>query len=145
VGTPKTHVRTVVTPTYQENHVRTAPHTLTHKRFFFVLQMYADNFEKPFLEQTAAFFQAEGQRMMQQTHVPEYLAHCERRFQEESDRCVQYLDACTRKPLVLCVERELLEQHTQVRVQWRLSCRTRTLTQPQLFTHTHSHAHTPVG
>jgi hypothetical protein len=63
----------------------------------------------------AVLYQAEGQRLLLQTGVPEYLLHCERRFQEESDRCSQYLDAGTRKPLVLSVERELLEQHTQVR------------------------------
>ena len=33
------------------------------------------------------------------------------RLHEEHDRCVIYLDAITRKPLVATAEKQLLEQH----------------------------------
>eukprot|EP00241_Pyramimonas_parkeae_P003213 CAMPEP_0114239402 /NCGR_PEP_ID=MMETSP0058-20121206/8441_1 /TAXON_ID=36894 /ORGANISM="Pyramimonas parkeae, CCMP726" /LENGTH=764 /DNA_ID=CAMNT_0001351581 /DNA_START=97 /DNA_END=2391 /DNA_ORIENTATION=+ len=76
------------------------------------LQMYPEVFEKPFLEQSTSFYAAEGVRLLQHTDVPDYLLHCETRFQEENDRCVHYLDASTRKPLLAVVEKELLERHT---------------------------------
>jgi len=82
-------------------------------RMFTSLQMYTDYFEKPFLERTTSFYATEGVRYMQQTDVPEYLLHCDTRFQEESERCAHYLDPATRKALISVVERELLERHTQ--------------------------------
>eukprot|EP00976_Prorocentrum_cordatum_P068315 1179085-Prorocentrum_minimum.AAC.6 len=82
-------------------------------RMYTALQMYTDYFERPFLEMTTSFYVAEGIRYMQQTDVPEFLLHCDTRFAEESERCVHYLDTATRKPLIVVVERELLERHTQ--------------------------------
>lgn len=35
----------------------------------------------------------------------------QRRLAEEFDRCQVYLDASTRKPLIQCVETQLVEQH----------------------------------
>ena len=43
--------------------------------------------------------------------VPEYLLHVEARLAEEGERCAQYLDGGTRKPLVAAVERQLIERH----------------------------------
>ena len=43
--------------------------------------------------------------------VPEFLAHVDRRLEEESQRIHHYLDHTTRKPLIACVEKQLLEVH----------------------------------
>ena len=43
--------------------------------------------------------------------VPEFLAHVDRRLEEESQRILHYLDHTTRKPLIACVEKQLLEVH----------------------------------
>ncbi|KAK3278080.1 Cullin-4 [Cymbomonas tetramitiformis] len=82
-------------------------------RMFTSLQMYTESFEKPFLAETTAFYGSEGMRYLQQTDLPEYLQHCDMRLQEENERCSQYLDAATRKPLVAVIEQELLARHVK--------------------------------
>jgi len=44
---------------------------------FTALGIYADKFEKPFLECTSEFYASEGVKYMQQSDVPEYLKHVE--------------------------------------------------------------------
>ncbi|KAI8568421.1 hypothetical protein RHMOL_Rhmol02G0197900 [Rhododendron molle] len=80
-------------------------------KMFTALGIYSESFEKPFLEQTSEFYAAEGVKYMQQSDVPDYLKHVEIRLHEEHERCVIYLDANTRKPLVATAERQLLERH----------------------------------
>ncbi|KAL0442515.1 UNVERIFIED_CONTAM: Cullin-4 [Sesamum latifolium] len=80
-------------------------------KMFTALGIYAESFEKPFLEATSEFYAAEGTKYMQQSDVPDYLRHVEIRLQEEHERCLLYLDASTRKPLVATAERQLLERH----------------------------------
>ncbi|KAM5180885.1 cullin-4A isoform 1-T2 [Mantella aurantiaca] len=75
------------------------------------LQMYKDSFEARFLEDTNRLYAAEGQRLMQEREVPEYLHHVNRRLEEESDRVITYLDNGTQKPLIACVEKQLLGEH----------------------------------
>ncbi|CAH3104933.1 unnamed protein product [Porites lobata] len=75
------------------------------------LQMYEDAFETKFLKATEALYHEEGNRYMQETDVPKYLAHVDRRLKEENDRLLHYLDQSTRKFLVPCVEKQLLGQH----------------------------------
>ncbi|KAL3702128.1 hypothetical protein R1sor_020150 [Riccia sorocarpa] len=81
-------------------------------RMFSALGIYSEIFERPFLECTADFYAAEGNRFMQQTDVPDYLKHVEARLHEENERCLLYLDASTRKPLVATAEKQLLDRHT---------------------------------
>ncbi|XXG66039.1 hypothetical protein AAC387_Pa05g3594 [Persea americana] len=81
-------------------------------KMFTALGIYTENFEKPFLECTSEFYAAEGVKYMQQSDVPDYLKHVELRLHEENERCLLYLDANTRKPLVATAERHLLECHT---------------------------------
>ncbi|BBM97655.1 cullin 3 [Marchantia polymorpha subsp. ruderalis] len=81
-------------------------------RMFSALGIYSESFERPFLECTADFYAAEGNRFMQQTDVPDYLKHVEARLHEENERCLLYLDASTRKPLVATAEKQLLDRHT---------------------------------
>eukprot|EP00798_Chlamydomonas_sp_ICE-L_P023806 gene23806-9369_t len=62
--------------------------------------------------ESESFFNAEGKRLMLGLDVPTYLQHCERRLSEEFERCVNYLDSATRKPLIAAVERQLIATHT---------------------------------
>nr|XP_034330536.1 cullin-4A [Crassostrea gigas] len=79
------------------------------------LQMYVDAFEHSFLEATESLYAAEGQQLMQERDVPEYLAYVDKRLHEEMERLLHYLDMSTKKPLVSCVEKQLLEKHlTQI-------------------------------
>jgi len=75
------------------------------------LQMYEDVFERKFLQATENLYAAEGQKYMEDNDVPEYLARVDRRLKEESDRLLHYLDPSTRKPLINCIETQLLGLH----------------------------------
>lgn len=75
------------------------------------LQIYEDAFEKRFLDATDTLYAVEGRRLMHERDVPEFLAHVDRRLEEESQRIHHYLDHTTRKPLIACVEKQLLEVH----------------------------------
>eukprot|EP00267_Zea_mays_P019061 NP_001335610.1 uncharacterized LOC100501431 [Zea mays] len=76
------------------------------------LGMYSESFEKPFLECTSEFYATEGVKYMQQSDIPDYLKHVESRLQEEHERCILYLEANTRKPLIATTETQLLDRHT---------------------------------
>ncbi|KAK4271848.1 hypothetical protein QN277_020479 [Acacia crassicarpa] len=80
-------------------------------KMFTALGTYAESFEKPFLEATSEFYAAEGVKYMQQSDVPDYLKHIETRLHEEHERCLIYLDASTRKPLIATAEKQVLERH----------------------------------
>lgn len=75
------------------------------------LGTYPDAFQRPFIQQSTRFYQAEGCRLMGELGVPEYLQYCETRLSEEYERCAQYLDAATRKPLIQLVEQQLISEH----------------------------------
>ncbi|KAJ6893885.1 hypothetical protein NC652_027837 [Populus alba x Populus x berolinensis] len=80
-------------------------------KMFTSLGIYAESFERPFLECTSEFYAAEGMKYMQQSDVPDYLKHVESRLNEEQDRCNIYVDASTKKPLIATAETQLLERH----------------------------------
>uniref|UniRef100_H3A502 Cullin-4A n=1 Tax=Latimeria chalumnae TaxID=7897 RepID=H3A502_LATCH len=75
------------------------------------LQVYKHSFEQKFLDETNHLYAAEGQRLMQEREVSEYLHHVSKRLEEEGDRVITYLDQSTQKPLVACVEKQLLGEH----------------------------------
>ncbi|XP_063967788.1 cullin-4A-like [Lytechinus pictus] len=75
------------------------------------LQIYEEAFEKRFLEATQMLYGAEGQRLVHEREVPEYLIHVDKRLEEEAQRILHYLDHTTRKLLIACVEKQLLEDH----------------------------------
>ncbi|KAG2463701.1 CUL4B protein, partial [Polypterus senegalus] len=58
-------------------------------------KIYQDSFEHRFLEETNRLYAAEGQRLMQEREVPEYLHHVNKRLEEEADRVITYLDQST--------------------------------------------------
>ncbi|XP_039600576.1 cullin-4A [Polypterus senegalus] len=75
------------------------------------LQVYKDSFEQQFLKETDRLYAAEGQRLMQEREVPEYLHHVSKRLEEEADRIITYLDQSTQKQLIFTVEKQLLGEH----------------------------------
>ncbi|KAM6924217.1 cullin-4B [Xenentodon cancila] len=81
------------------------------------LQIYQDSFEQRFLEETNRLYAAEGQRLMQEREVPEYLHHVSKRLEEEADRVITYLDQSTQKPLIATVEKQLLGEHLTTTLQ----------------------------
>uniref|UniRef100_A0AAX7VNZ2 Cullin-4B n=1 Tax=Astatotilapia calliptera TaxID=8154 RepID=A0AAX7VNZ2_ASTCA len=81
------------------------------------LQIYQESFEQRFLEETNRLYAAEGQRLMQEREVPEYLHHVNKRLEEEADRVITYLDQSTQKPLILAVEKQLLGEHLTATLQ----------------------------
>uniref|UniRef100_A0A8K9X9S8 Cullin 4A n=1 Tax=Oncorhynchus mykiss TaxID=8022 RepID=A0A8K9X9S8_ONCMY len=85
------------------------------------LQVYKESFEERFLMETDRLYAAEGQRLMQERDVPEYLHHVARRLEEENDRVISYLDQSTQKPLISNVEKQLLGEHMTAILQKGLS------------------------
>ncbi|XP_033948791.1 cullin-4B isoform X1 [Pseudochaenichthys georgianus] len=81
------------------------------------LQIYQDSFEQRFLEETNRLYAAEGQRLMQEREVPDYLHHVSKRLEEEADRVITYLDQSTQKPLIASVEKQLLGEHLTTTLQ----------------------------
>ncbi|KAG7205670.1 hypothetical protein KM043_007620 [Ampulex compressa] len=75
------------------------------------LQIYQDAFETKFLVATERLYAAEGQRLMNEHDVPEYLAHVDKRLQEENERLLHYLDTSTKWSLIHTVEKQLLSEH----------------------------------
>lgn len=49
-----------------------------------------------FLTATERLYASEGQQLMQDLDVPEYLAHVNKRINEENERLLHYLDPCTK-------------------------------------------------
>lgn len=50
---------------------------------------------------TERLYAAEGQRLMQEHDVPEYLAHVHKRLEEENERLLHYLDSNTKYAFLL--------------------------------------------
>lgn len=80
-------------------------------RMLLDLQIYQEVFEVQFLKTTEELYAAEGQRLMQEIEVPLYLKHVDKRLNEEWERLLHYLDQSTKKPLIQCVEKQLLGEH----------------------------------
>ncbi|CAH0562200.1 unnamed protein product [Brassicogethes aeneus] len=75
------------------------------------LQIYEQAFEQKFLQSTERLYAAEGQRLMQELEVPDYLAHVDKRIHEENERVLHYLDTGTKYQLIHTVEKQLLSEH----------------------------------
>lgn len=73
--------------------------------------VYEEIFEKSFLEQSAEFYQAEGQRYLNENCASTYIREVEQRIEEESKRAQRYLDPSTEQKIVQVVERELITNH----------------------------------
>lgn len=75
------------------------------------LQIYSKAFEQKFLQSTERLYAAEGQKLMQELDVADYLAHVEKRLIEENERVIHYLDSNTKPQLIHVVQKQLLSEH----------------------------------
>ncbi|XP_044010663.1 cullin-4A [Aphidius gifuensis] len=75
------------------------------------LQIYQDAFEAKFIMATEKLYAIEGQNLMKEQDVPNYLAHVDKRLQEENERLLHYLDISTKWSLIHTVEKQLLTEH----------------------------------
>lgn len=73
--------------------------------------VYARDFESPFLSASATFYQAESQEYIAQNSAADYIKKAEQRLQEEADRVAHYLDASTEAKIREVAERELIGRH----------------------------------
>jgi len=81
------------------------------------LGMYETSFEVLLLRRTEEFYLEEGNSLIGSSDVIEYVLHVERRLKEESERAALYLwEASARKPLVDCVEQQLISRHVEALV-----------------------------
>jgi len=81
--------------------------------------VYEEEFEKPFLEMSTQFYQAESVQFMSENNCSEYLKKIERRIREEMDRVRHYLDPQTEPKIKEVVERELIWRHMKSLVEVR--------------------------
>ncbi|XP_017785971.1 PREDICTED: cullin-4A isoform X2 [Nicrophorus vespilloides] len=75
------------------------------------LQIYDQAFEQKFLVATERLYASEGQRLMQEMEIPEYLSHVDKRILEENERVLHYLDSGTKYQLIHNIEKQLLSEH----------------------------------
>ena len=76
------------------------------------LQIYKDAFDKKFLAATEKLYAAEGQRLVNERDVPEYLVHVEKRLKEENERLVHYLDQSSKWQLIYTVEKQVISSES---------------------------------
>ncbi|KAK4477614.1 hypothetical protein RD792_016852 [Penstemon davidsonii] len=75
--------------------------------------VYQENFEKPFLDESADFYRAESQQCIEHFNCGEYLKKAEKRLNEEIERVSNYLDVKTEAKIVSLVEKEMIESHIE--------------------------------
>ena len=73
--------------------------------------VYQEDFEKPFLEVSANFYQAESQQFIECCDCGDYLKKAERRLNEEIERVSHYLNPTSEKKITTVVEREMIANH----------------------------------
>lgn len=73
--------------------------------------LYEENFERPFLVQSAAFYKLESQKFLSENSASVYIKRVEQRITEESERAKLYLDESTERRIVEVVEDELIKKH----------------------------------
>ncbi|XP_022087967.1 cullin-3-like [Acanthaster planci] len=73
--------------------------------------VYEEDFERPFLEQSAEFYQAESQKFLAENSASVYIRKVEARINEEAERAAHYLDKSTEEPIVKVLEDELISKH----------------------------------
>ncbi|KAK9732144.1 Cullin family [Popillia japonica] len=73
--------------------------------------VYEEDFERPFLEQSAEFYKVESQKFLAENSASVYIKKVEARINEESERAKHYLDESTEPRIVGVVEEELIKKH----------------------------------
>eukprot|EP01105_Mastigella_eilhardi_P010313 TRINITY_DN2407_c0_g2_i1.p1 TRINITY_DN2407_c0_g2~~TRINITY_DN2407_c0_g2_i1.p1 ORF type:complete len:748 (+),score=248.08 TRINITY_DN2407_c0_g2_i1:140-2383(+) len=73
--------------------------------------VYEKDFERPFLESSAAFYRVESQDFITCNSCPDYMKKVEQRMKEEMERVAQYLDSSTESKIKEVLETELITNH----------------------------------
>uniref|UniRef100_A0AAQ6A951 Cullin family profile domain-containing protein n=1 Tax=Amphiprion ocellaris TaxID=80972 RepID=A0AAQ6A951_AMPOC len=79
--------------------------------------VYEEDFEGPFLDMSAEFFQMESQKFLAENSASVYIKKVEARINEEIERVMHCLDKSTEEPIVKVVERELISKHMKTIVE----------------------------
>lgn len=79
--------------------------------------VYEEDFERPFLTQSAAFYKMESQKFLSENSASVYIKRVEARITEEADRAKMYLDESTEPRIVEVVEDELIKKHMKTIVE----------------------------
>ncbi|XP_057368475.1 cullin-3-A-like [Daphnia carinata] len=79
--------------------------------------VYEEDFERPFLAQSAEFYRSESQRFLGENSASVYIKKVEARINEESERAKHYLDESTEQRIVAVVEEELIQKHMKTIVE----------------------------
>ncbi|XP_045520141.1 cullin-3-B isoform X1 [Pieris brassicae] len=79
--------------------------------------VYEEDFEKPFLHQSAEFYRMESQKFLAENSAAVYIARVEARISEEAERARHYLDESTEPRVVAVLEHELIERHMKTIVE----------------------------
>jgi len=79
--------------------------------------VYEEDFEKPFLEQSAEFYRLESQKFLAENSASVYINKVEQRINEEAERATHYLDKSTEGPIVSVLEEELICKHMKTVVE----------------------------
>ncbi|XP_044750852.1 cullin-3 isoform X2 [Coccinella septempunctata] len=79
--------------------------------------VYEEDFERPFLQQSAEFYKVESQKFLAENSASVYIKKVETRINEESDRAKHYLDESTEPRIVEVVEEELIKKHMKTIVE----------------------------
>ncbi|CAG2162324.1 unnamed protein product [Oppiella nova] len=73
--------------------------------------VYEEDFERPFLQQSAEFYRFESQKFLEENSASVYIKKVEQRINEEAERAQHYLDTSTELEIVRVVEEELISKH----------------------------------
>ncbi|XP_034942542.1 cullin-3 isoform X2 [Chelonus insularis] len=79
--------------------------------------VYEEDFERPFLQQSAEFYRMESQKFLAENSASVYIKKVEARIAEESERAKHYLDESTESRIVEVVEEELIKNHMRTIVE----------------------------
>lgn len=79
--------------------------------------VYEEDFERPFLHQSAEFYRMESQKFLAENSASVYIKKVEARINEEAERAKHYLDESTEPRIVEVVEEELIKKHMKTIVE----------------------------
>ncbi|XP_059164141.1 cullin-3-B-like [Physella acuta] len=79
--------------------------------------VYEEDFEQPFLDQSADFYRLESQKFLAENSASVYIKKVEARINEEAERAKHYLDKTTEEPVVKVLETELISKHMKTIVE----------------------------
>ncbi len=79
--------------------------------------VYYEDFEEPFLLQSAEFYRRESQNFLSENSASVYIRKVDDRIREESERAHHYLDKSTEPRIVKVLEDELISAHMKTIVE----------------------------